>query len=118
VQHILGRHAHGLGHRDTLIGAVAGMTAAKVIGHAPPDQVELDAATDAIAIGGSLDILERQHLGLQQLQLDRCQQPVLGPARPHPHKTLARDHGLSAPVSTPSALCDPLYWSLAPSTSG
>ena len=78
------------------------MAATEVIGDAPPDQVELDAAADAVAVGRCLGLLERQHLGLQQLQLQRHQQPVLRPPRPQPHETLARDehlarhHGLQA----------------------
>ena len=45
-------------------------------------------------------LVEGQHLRLQQLQLQRHQQPVLRPARPQPHEAfarhehLARHHGL------------------------
>jgi hypothetical protein len=102
VQHVLGRHAHRLRDHRALIGAVAGMAAAEVVGHAPADRVELDPAADAVAVRRRLGLLEGQHLGLQQLQLQRHQQPVLGPARAQPHEALAgdehlaRDHGLQA----------------------
>ena len=103
VQHVRGRHAHRFrDHRAALIGAVAGMAAAEVIGHAPADGVELDPAADAVAVRRRLRLLERQHLRLQELQLQRDRQPVLGPARAQPHEALAgdehlaRDHGLQA----------------------
>ena len=94
VQHILGRNAHGVGGRDALIGAVAGMAATEVIGHPPPDQVELDAAADAVAVPGGLGLLEGQHLRLQQLQLQGHQQSVFRPARAQPHEAFARDEHL------------------------
>jgi len=102
VQHLVGRHAYRFGHCHPLIGAVARMAAAKVIGHPPPNQVEFDPAADAIAVRIRLDLLERQHLRLQKLQLQRHQQSILRPPWPHPHETLARDkhlasdHGLQA----------------------
>ena len=78
VQHVLGRHPHGLGDDRALVGAVAGMAAAEVVGDAPADRVELDAAADAVAVRGRLGLLEGQHLRLQELQLQRHGQPVLG----------------------------------------
>ena len=84
------------------VGAVAGMPAAEVVGEPPADRVELDAAADAPAAPELLHLLERQHLRLQELQLQRHQQPVLGAARAQPHEALAgdehlaRDHALQA----------------------
>ena len=84
------------------VGAVAGMTAAEVVGEPPADRVELDTAADAPAAPEVLHLLERQHLGLQELQLQRHQQPVLGAAGAQPDEALAgdehlaRDHALQA----------------------
>ena len=100
VQNVPGEDPDSIRHRDPLVGAVARVTAAEVIRHPPPDPVELDPAADAIAVGGCLGLLEGQHLGLQQLHLQRYQQTILGAAGPQTHKTLARhkhlarDHGL------------------------
>jgi hypothetical protein len=54
-----------------------GMAAAEVVGHTPADRIELDPAADAVAVGRRLRLLEGQHLGLEKLQLQRDQQPVL-----------------------------------------
>jgi hypothetical protein len=87
-------------HRP-LIGAVAGVAAAEVVGDTPADRVELDPAADRVAVRHGPGLLEGQHLGLQQLELQRHDEAVLRPARPQPHEALAsdehlpRDHGLS-----------------------
>jgi hypothetical protein len=100
VQHIRRRHAHRLRDDRPLVGAVARVAAAEVIGHAPPDRIELDPAADAVAIGRGLGLLEGQHLGLEKLQLQRHQQAVLRATGSQPDETLAsdehlaRDHGL------------------------
>lgn len=102
VQHILRRHPHRLRKDRSLVRAVARMAAADMIRHASPDPVELDPAADAVAGGQRFRLLERQHLGLQEVQLQRDQQSVLRAPRAHPdeafarHEHLARDHGLQA----------------------
>ena len=78
------------------------MAAAEVIGHAPADGVELDPAADAVAVGRRLGLLEGQHLGLQELQLQRHEQPVLGPARPQPTK-----HSPATNISRATMACRP-----------
>lgn len=62
VQNIRGGHPCRLGHPPALIRAVAGVTAAEVIGDAATDAVELDAAADAVAVSRRLGLVERQHL--------------------------------------------------------
>jgi len=100
VQHILRRHPRRLRKDRSLVHAVARMAAADMIRHASPDPVELDPAADAVAVGGCLGLLEGQHLGLQELQLQRHHQTVFGASGTQPDKTLAchehfaRDHGL------------------------
>ena len=61
VQHILSGHAHRLRDHRSLIGAVARMATAEVIGHAPSDAVKFNPAADAIAVCRSFGLLERQH---------------------------------------------------------
>ena len=71
------------------------MPAAEVVGEPPADRVELDAAADAPAVAEVLDLLEGQHLRLQELQLQRHQQSVLGAAGPEPDEALAGDEHLA-----------------------
>jgi hypothetical protein len=61
VQHVGRRHAHRLRDHRSLVGAVTRMPAAEVVGHPPPDPVELDPAADAVAVGRRLGLLEGQH---------------------------------------------------------
>jgi hypothetical protein len=78
------------------------MAAAEVVGEPPADRIELDAAADAPAVPELLGLLEGQHLGLQELQLQRHREAVLGAPGAQPHEALARDehlagdHGLQA----------------------
>ena len=71
------------------------MPAAEVVGEPPADGVELDAAADAAAVPEVLRLLEGQHLRLQELQLQRHQQAVLGAARAQPDEALAGDEHLA-----------------------
>jgi hypothetical protein len=66
VQHVLGRHPHRLRDHRPLIGAVAGVPPAEVVGDAAADRVELDPAADGIAVRRGFGLLEGQHLRLQR----------------------------------------------------
>ncbi len=100
VQHVGGRHPHRFGQNVAPVGAVARMTTPEVIGHTPPDPVELDAAADHVAVWRGLGLVKRQHLGLQQLALQGHAQTILRAAGAQPHETfaghehLARHHRL------------------------
>ena len=78
-----------------MIGAVARVAAAEVVGDPPPDGVELDPAANAPAALQRLSHLERQHLRLQELQLQRDGEPVLEPPRPDPDEALSGDEHLA-----------------------
>ena len=95
VQHLACGHPHRLGDHRAAVGAVAGMPAAEVVGEPTADRVELDAAADAAAAAKVFGLLEGQHLGLQELQLQRHQQSVLGAAGAQPHEALAGDEHLA-----------------------
>lgn len=83
-------------------GTVTRMLTIKMIGHAPSDSVKLDAAANGVACRAKLRLRQRQHLGFQQLQLQRHRQPVFWAARSEANEAFAslehcaRDKGLQA----------------------
>ena len=73
---------------------IAGMGAGQVVGGAPAQPVELDAGAHQVAARQCRVEGERYVLGLQELDLKRHRETVLGPAHPQAHETFAAlQHG-------------------------
>lgn len=96
VDDLGGTHAHGVETsrggaraRHRRQAPVARMRAGQVVGHAPPEPVELDAGADDVARGQVPVQSGRQVLGLEHLQLQTHRQTVLGTAPAQAHQRLA-----------------------------
>lgn len=78
------------------------MPAQKVIRDASPYGVELDALANDIAVVEALRACRWQHLGRDHLQLQRHDEPVLGPALAEAEEHLAGDKHLAGSATLQS----------------